>query len=89
MSTTVIEKKIKSSSKEYVRNALEILINEKHFPKIISHWRVSFYLISLDKISFTRCNLSKKAGIGYNKVKRVEESTTKETLIENCHFFLK
>ena len=88
MSTTVIEKKIKSLSKEYVRNALEILINEKHFPKIISHWRVLFYLTSLDKISFTRCNLSKQAGIGYNKVKSVEESRKKETLIENCYFFL-
>ena len=87
MSTRVIEKMIKSLSKEYVRSALEILIIEKHFPKITSYWRVLFYLTSLDKISFSRCNLSTKVGIGYNKVKSVEESTKKETLIVS--FFLK
>ena len=36
MSARVIQKKIKSSSKEYVRNSLEILTNKKHFAKIIN-----------------------------------------------------
>ena len=36
MSTRVIKKKIKSSSTEYVRSSLDILTNEKHFPKTIS-----------------------------------------------------
>ena len=36
MCARVIQKKIKSSLKEYVGNALEILTNEKHFPKVIS-----------------------------------------------------
>ena len=32
--TRVIQNKIKSSSKEYVMNALEILTNEKHSRKL-------------------------------------------------------
>ena len=36
MRTRVIQKKVKCLSKEYLRNTLEILTNEKHFPKTIS-----------------------------------------------------
>ena len=42
ISTSVIWKKIKSSSKGYVRNALEILTNEKNFSKSIIQQELLF-----------------------------------------------
>ena len=38
----VIQKKIKNSSKELVRDAFEILTNEKNFPKTLSQYRFLF-----------------------------------------------
>ena len=55
MSIRVIQNKIKSSSKEYVRKALEILTNEKHFPKIISQY--GFLFTKLPR-SFVVCYIS-------------------------------
>ena len=48
----LIQKKIKSSSKEYVKNVLEILTNENCFPKTVSKpMRVFIYIITENNCS--------------------------------------
>ena len=44
--TWVDKKKIKSSRKECFKNVLEILTNEKHFPKTISQWGFDYGLFT-------------------------------------------
>ena len=43
MSTRVIQKKIKSLSKEYVRDAFEFLVNRRHFWKSLRSFCLQNY----------------------------------------------